>query len=88
MRSKPTSETPFHLAVGSEVVILAEVGLVSYRIADHDEGNNEKGIRLHLDLLDEVGQRLNNGWLTTRSLWPSTTILRLSLGTLTSGTSS
>ena len=54
MRSKPTSETPFHLVVGSEVVIPAEVGLVSYRIADHDEGNNEKGIRLHLDLLDEV----------------------------------
>lgn len=39
---------------GSEAVILAEVGLVSYRIAHLDEGRNKEGICLHLDLLDEV----------------------------------
>ena len=39
---------------GSEAIILAEVGLTSYRIAHLEEGRNEEGIRLHLDLLDEV----------------------------------
>ena len=39
---------------GSEVVIPTKVGLMSYRIARHDEGRNKEGIRLHLDLLDEV----------------------------------
>jgi len=31
-----------------------EVGITSYTIANHDEGENKEGIRLHLDLLDEV----------------------------------
>ena len=35
----PTGETPFRLVFG---------------IAHYDEGRNEEGIRLHLDLLDEV----------------------------------
>ena len=30
------------------------MGIASYKIAHHDEGKNEEGIRLHLDLLDEV----------------------------------
>ena len=30
------------------------MGIVSYRIAHNDEGKNEEGICLHLDLLDEV----------------------------------
>ena len=50
----PTGETTFCLAFGSEVVITAEAGLGSYRIAHHDEWRNEEGTRLHLDLLDEV----------------------------------
>ena len=50
----PTREIPFRLAFGCEAVILAEVGIASYRIAHHNEGKNEEGIRLHLDLLDEV----------------------------------
>ena len=40
----PTGKTPFYLAFGSEAVIPAEV--VLDRIAHHDEGKNEEGIRL------------------------------------------
>lgn len=50
----PTSETPFHLAFGSEAIILAEIGLASYRIAHYNEERNEEVISLHLDMLDEV----------------------------------
>ena len=44
----------FRLAFGSEAVILAKVGIATYKIAHHEEGKNEEGLRLHLDLLDEV----------------------------------
>ena len=47
-------DTPFHAAFRSKAFILAEVKLASYRIAHYDEEKNEEGIRLHLDLLDEV----------------------------------
>ena len=50
----PTGETPFQLAYGSEVVISIEVGLISYRVDNHDERRNDKAIRLQLDLLDKV----------------------------------
>ena len=54
MARMPIGETPFHLAFGNEVVILAEVGLTSCRVAHHDERRNEEGMRLLLDLLNEV----------------------------------
>ena len=50
----PTGETPFHLAYGPTTVILAEVGLTSYRVSHHGELKNEEGVRLQLDLLDKV----------------------------------
>ena len=50
----PTGETPFQLAYRSEAVILAEVGLTSYRVDHHDERRNDEAMRLQLDLLDEV----------------------------------
>ena len=49
-----TSKTPFCLAFGSEAVIPKEVGLTSNRVAYHVKGRNEEGLRLQLDLLDEV----------------------------------
>ena len=49
-----TRETPFRLTYGSEVVILAEVGLTSYRVDNHDERKNDEAMRLQLDLIDEV----------------------------------
>ena len=50
----PTRETPFRLMYGNEAVILAEVGLSSYRVHNHDEGRNDETIRLQLDLVNEV----------------------------------
>ena len=37
----PTGETPFQLAYRSEAVIPAEVGLISFRVGNHDERRNE-----------------------------------------------
>ena len=32
----PTGETPFRLTYGNEAVILAEIGLTSYRVDNHN----------------------------------------------------
>ena len=50
----PTGETPFRLTYGNEAVIPAEIGLTSYRVDNHDEARNDEGIRLQLNLVDEV----------------------------------
>ena len=50
----PTGKTSFRLTYGSEAVILAEVGLTSYKVDNHDERRNDEAIRLQLDLVDEV----------------------------------
>ena len=53
----PTGETPFRLAYGTDVVILAEVGLTSYQVENYSEDKNEKNeeaLHLQLDLVDEV----------------------------------
>ena len=54
MARMPTGETPFRLAYGSEAVIPAEVGLISYIVGNHDESRNDEAMRLQLDLVDEV----------------------------------
>ena len=82
----PIGETPFCLVFGSEAIILAEVGIISYRIAHYNERKNEKGICLHLDLLDEVRMTVEHEWLDTKTLWPSTITPRWSHETSTSGT--
>ena len=50
----PIGETPFRLAYGSEVVIPAKVGLISYRVGNHDESRNDEAMHLQLDLVDKV----------------------------------
>ena len=50
----PTGKTPFRLAYGSEVVILVEVGLTSYRVGNYDENRNNEAMHLQLDLVDVV----------------------------------
>ena len=50
----PTGETPFRLTYRNEAVIPAKIGLISYRVDNHDEGRNDEAIRLQLDLVDEV----------------------------------
>ena len=50
----PTGEMSFRLAYGSEAVIPAEVGLISFRVESYDENKNEEAMCLQLDLVDEV----------------------------------
>ena len=54
MARTPTGETPFRLTYGNEAVIPVEIRLTSYRVENHDEGRNDKAIRLQLNLIDEV----------------------------------
>ena len=42
----PTGETPFRLAYGTDAVIPAEVGLISYRVENHSEDKNEEALCL------------------------------------------
>ena len=49
-----TGETSFRLVYWSEAVILAEVGLTSYRVGNHDESRNDEVMCLQLNLVDEV----------------------------------
>jgi len=49
-----SGKTPFHLVYGSEAVISAEAGLISYKMGNYDESRNDEAMRLQLDLVDEV----------------------------------
>ena len=42
----PTGETPFRLAYGIDAVILAEIGLTSYRVDSYSEETNKEKLRL------------------------------------------
>ena len=44
---------PFRLAYETDAVILAKVGLTSYRVENYSEGKNEEALCLQLDLVDE-----------------------------------
>ena len=50
----PTRETPFKLAYGNDTMIPAEVGLTFYKVAHYKDKENEKQLRLSLDLIDKV----------------------------------
>ena len=50
----PTRETPFKLAYGSEVVVLAEVHMADHRVMKYQDKENEEQLHLKLDLIDEV----------------------------------
>ena len=50
----PTGETPFRLTYGSQAVIPIEVGIISYRVHNHDENRNDEAMQLQLDLMDEL----------------------------------
>ena len=49
-----TRETPFKLAYGSDAVIPVEFGLTSYRMTHYKDDENEKQLRLSLDLINKV----------------------------------
>ena len=50
----PTGEALFRLTYGTEAIIPAEVGLMSYWVESYDKDKNEEAIHLQLDLVDEV----------------------------------
>ena len=50
----PTGETPFKLAYESDAVILAEVGLTSYRVTHYKDEENKKQLHLSPDLINKV----------------------------------
>ena len=53
----PTEETPFRMTFGTEAVVPVEIGMTTFRIAMHDDQQNDTQIRLNLDLIDEVRER-------------------------------
>ena len=50
----PTRKTPFKLAYGSEVVILAEVHMANHRVMKDQDEENEKQLHFNHDLINEV----------------------------------
>nr|GEW30927.1 reverse transcriptase domain-containing protein [Tanacetum cinerariifolium] len=50
-------DTPFSLTYGTEAVIPVEIGMPTYRTAVVDVVNNDKELRLNLDLLEERRER-------------------------------
>ena len=50
----PTGETPFKIAYKNDAVIPTEVGLTTFKVAYYQDEENEKQLRLSLDLLDNV----------------------------------
>ncbi|GJR76607.1 reverse transcriptase domain-containing protein [Tanacetum coccineum] len=53
LQSNKAMETPFSLTYGSEPVILAEIGIPTYRTMMVTEGYTEEEMRLNLNLLQE-----------------------------------
>lgn len=49
-----TGESPFALTYGSEVVVLVEIGIPSYRVKNYNEEPNNKGLEEHLDPVEET----------------------------------
>ncbi|GJY41672.1 reverse transcriptase domain-containing protein [Tanacetum coccineum] len=50
-------DTPFSLTYGTEAVILAEIGMPTYRTSAVDTVHNDEELRLNLDLLEEKQER-------------------------------
>lgn len=46
-------ETPFLLAFGTEVVVLVEIGMITYRTTSFNLGKNDEYLRNNLDMLEE-----------------------------------
>ncbi|XP_074352585.1 uncharacterized protein LOC141691729 [Apium graveolens] len=54
-----TEATPFMLAYGAEVMVPLDITHGSLRIEDYEPEINEEGMRLALDLIDEVRDEAN-----------------------------
>ena len=49
-----TGETPFRLAYGTEAVLPLKISMGSLRIENFNQKNSEEGLRLNIDLVEEV----------------------------------
>ena len=45
------------MTFGTEAFVLVEIGMTTFRTAIHDDQQNDKQIRLNLDLIDEVREQ-------------------------------
>lgn len=50
-------ESPYNLVYGVDDVILAEVGLISHRVANFDTEQNDQRMRMQLDLIEELREK-------------------------------
>ena len=55
-----TGETPFRLTYGTEAVIPVEVGVTSIRREVFNEESNDDHLRINLDCLDEVRDKVSS----------------------------
>ena len=53
----PTGETPFQMTFGTEAFIPVEIGMTIFCTTIHDDQQNDKQIRLNLDLIDKVREQ-------------------------------
>lgn len=49
-----TKETPFRMVYGSDAMTLVEIELPTWRMKHFDEGTNNEGLEIEVDLVDEV----------------------------------
>ncbi|GJR30381.1 reverse transcriptase domain-containing protein [Tanacetum coccineum] len=53
MVKSSNGDTPFSLTYGTEVVIPAEIGMPTFRIAEVDMAKNDEALKINLELLEE-----------------------------------
>ncbi|KAL2251529.1 UNVERIFIED_CONTAM: Retrovirus-related Pol polyprotein from transposon [Sesamum indicum] len=53
----PTGESPFNLTYGTDAVVPAKVGELSWRVKYYNPNCNEQGLRMNLDFVEEVREK-------------------------------
>jgi hypothetical protein len=71
-RRTPIEETPYVLTFGTEAIIPAELGSGSLRVESYKAETNDEGLKLHLDLLQEIVIMLRSHCQPIRRGWQST----------------
>ena len=70
----PTREIPFRLTYEIEAMIPVEVGVTSTKRAAFSEEGNDDKVRLNLDCLDNVRDKVSSRMAKYNKRWPNTTI--------------
>ncbi|KAL2224041.1 UNVERIFIED_CONTAM: hypothetical protein Sindi_3052700 [Sesamum indicum] len=53
----PTRESPFNLTYGTNAVVPAEIGELSWRVKYYNPDCNEQGLRMNLDFVEEAREK-------------------------------